>query len=192
MTEIYTAPTNGHEIRSTDAGGLRINLPGMDHAEGHEPQILVSGRVKSLREYFRDERDRELGRWRSSADPIFVGYKARPGKVKLVNEVTGDHEFYSRRQAGQFSQSEFDAIAEEYFDAHPEPKPWHDAKQNDVWALQIKGSSLGPELYRFAQDTTCADSKVFRPVNNPDRVFFEARSSLIESAEKVWPRGKES
>lgn len=59
MTDTYTAPTNGHEIAPWTAGGLRIHKPGMEYVAGHEPQILAEGRVESLREYFRDERDQE-------------------------------------------------------------------------------------------------------------------------------------
>ena len=32
---------------------------------------------------------------------------------------------------------ELQEVAREYFDAHPEPKPWHDAKPGEVWVLRI-------------------------------------------------------
>lgn len=192
MTDTYIAPTNGHEIRSTSNGGLRINKPGMGYVSGHEPQTLVSGRVASLREYFRDERDRELGRWRWPENPEYVVYGSSDSDdVWVHNEREAGAILSSSRNSGGDSEVDYYAAARAYFAAHPEKKPWHDAEQNDVWALQIK-DCYEPELYRFARDTTCADSKVFRPVNNPARVFFEVNSPMIESAEKVWPQSKES
>lgn len=181
MTEMFTA-SNGTTVwrgcQFWEVGKLNLSDKSMD----------------ALREYFRDERDRELGRWRDPKNPDFVVASVpnlAEGVYVLDEEMGRTSRYYFRRSRILPASSKFDEVAGNFFEAHPEKKPWQDAEQNDVWVLQIKDCHE-PELYRFAQDTTCADSKVFRPVNNPARVFFEANSPLIVSAEKVWPENKES
>lgn len=143
MTEVYTAPTNGHEITKTETGGLHVSYPGMDSVSGHEPTVLKSGRVQSLREFFQDERDKELGRWRWPENPEYVVYlkeasevEQEPG-VRVVHETSGRSRDIGRGVVGacDATVSLFGKAAQAYFDAHPVKKPWHDAKPGDTWVI---------------------------------------------------------
>lgn len=186
MTETYTG-TRDTTIEENTWGGLHVSHWRAGGA------VLGIEIVEDLREYFRDERDKELGRWRLPENPDHVVYVSSRSDICVFCESSGSWGQWHERELTQqeVDRDELAKTAAAYLAAHPEKKPWHDAEQNDVWALQIK-NCYPPELYRFAQDTTCADSKVFRPVNDPARVFFEANSPLIASAEKVWPQSKES
>lgn len=192
MTEFKAS--NGIEVKNLGGNWDRtaILFTGDSHPSNprKEREVVFDDEdFLALREYFRDERDRELGRWRDLNHSGYVVYPKVNGSVRVLEEMTGQSQLFTRDS--DFDKDWGGSSARAYFDAHPEKKPWHDAEQNDVWALQIK-DCYEPELYRFAMDTTCAAGKVFRPVNNPARVFFEANSPLIESAEKVWPQSKES
>lgn len=178
MTDVYTAPTNGHEIRPTNQGGLRINLPGMDYVGGHGTQNLVAGRVGSLREYFRDERDRELGRWRWPENQNYVVYPGEDGSVVLVFcETTG--EVYPYYPDDDFSDvSAFGNAAKAYFDTHPVKKPWHDAKPGEVWALSVDG-----ETRTFLMTT----GGYFT-----DEHFSTLSPDCFTAGQCIWPESKES
>lgn len=134
MTETYTAPTNGHEITKTETGGLHVSYPRMDSVSGHEPTVLKSGRVQSLREFFQDERDKELGRWRWPEDPEYVVYELTRDRVRVVLETTGNVNDINRNSLTTRSDNSTGA-AKAYFDAHPVKKPWHDAKPGDTWVI---------------------------------------------------------
>lgn len=134
MTEVYTAPTNGHEITKTGTGGLHVSYPGMDGVSGHEPTVLKSGRVQSLREFFQDERDKELGRWRSPENPSYVVYELTRDRVRVVDEVTGLVNDINR-DTNPTRSDHSPEVAKAYFDAHPVKKPWHDAKPGDTWVI---------------------------------------------------------
>lgn len=75
---------------------------------------------------------------------------------------------------------------EGYREPRPEPKPWHEAVNNELWLLQIDGC-FGPEVYRFGFDHRRGDA--FRPVNSPDRVRFDATDKAIISGRRIWPEG---
>lgn len=164
---------------------------------GFSPTVVTA----ALREFFLHERDQELGRWRWPENPDYVVYPDQARKyieqpaVIVVNERDGAVAYCGKD--GAYSASGIGAsddwcepAARAYFAAHPESKPWHEAKHNEIWVLQIKDCHA-PEPYRFAQDTTCADSCVFRPVSNPKRVFFDSRSPMIVDAHRIYPEASD-
>lgn len=183
MTEVYIAPTNGHEIRNTPDGGLRINKPGMDYVAGHEPQTLVVGRVQSLREYFRDERDRELGRWRSKKDPDYyvIPHYSNPDTVTVVYE-RDNREQVAHRSEDYSVLRGFKEVGEEYFAAHPEKKPWHDAKPGEVWVITTENVSDEVAVQRT--------DRLEWQYN--DGAVFQDEELKIKSARRIWPENKES
>ncbi|MBM7795819.1 hypothetical protein [Pseudoglutamicibacter cumminsii] len=148
MTAKFTA-SNGVEIEITEDGYLRGNKhihPGMLYA--------TAGRegVEALREYFQHERDQELNRWRDPDNPDFVVYR-RPEEddddgraVAVLDDSTGvaftywekyglDGQCTTRYENGQ-------EAAGRYFAAHPEPKPWEEAKPREAWVLTIDGKEF--------------------------------------------------
>ncbi|QMU97811.1 hypothetical protein FVO59_11795 [Microbacterium esteraromaticum] len=91
--------------------------------------------IQALREFFRAERDEELGRWRWSERPEFVVHQG-DDILLVVNELTGE----SVKRNGLYAHDVAGDAAAAYRDAHPEPKPWHDAKPHEVWTI-----SRGPD-----------------------------------------------
>lgn len=105
---------------------------------------LSSGETDALREFFRDERDRELGRWRSKGHPDFIAYEHGDGRVRFVRESDGVSYSFDRATVDRFyleyeAEVAFQVVAREYFEAHPEPKPWQDAKPGEVWVIDFDG-----------------------------------------------------
>jgi hypothetical protein len=98
---------------------------------------------QGLREFFQHERDTELGRWRWTEDQNYVVYKTEdyPDAVKVFNERTP---FSLQFERGRYSNifPRESAAARAYFDAHPVPKPWHDAKPGEVWVLTVDGEEF--------------------------------------------------
>lgn len=178
-------------VVSLDASGIRVKNPA-DQWDFGSPNDAV----QAMREFFLHERDQELGRWRFNAYlTVYEAENHQPGNraraVNVLDERTGRlHMRHEGQAAWRETNPELSEAAAAYFAAHPEPKPWHEAKHNEIWVLQIKDCHA-PEPYRFAQDTTCADSCVFRPVSNPKRVFFDSRSPMIVDAHRIYPEASD-
>ena len=107
---------------------------------------FTSDEWSALREFFRAERDEELGRWRYPKDPQFVVYPGfSPGENSRVARVVHEHVgtstlVYEKPGIGRTSHP----AATAYFEAHPERKPWHDAKEGEVWIVTpSKALALG-------------------------------------------------
>lgn len=103
--------------------------------------------VKALREFFQAERDEQNGVWRESPDSKFVvqlldktsGTSKR--SVQVFDETSGAvHHIY---EGFDYPASKCRAAAQAWFKAHPVRKPWHDAKQGEVWLLDITGRDEG-------------------------------------------------
>ena len=101
---------------------------------------------EARKEFYQHLRDEELGRWRWPENPDYVVYPDRDKRyinqpaVIVVNETNGATAYCGKD--GRYSASGIGAsdvwcepAARAYFDAHPETKPWHDAKPGEVWAL---------------------------------------------------------
>lgn len=97
--------------------------------------------VVDAAEYFQAKRDAELGRWRWPDDPRFVVYPGySPGEeerfVRVVEENTGVSTLvYESQRDGVRGHN----VATAYFEAHPESKPWHDAKAGEFWQITHNG-----------------------------------------------------
>lgn len=172
----FTA-SNGVKVLTLE-GGIGFQLP----MRNVSTNGINSEKVDALREFFQHERDEELGRWRYPDDPRYVvhgGYS--PGEEKrfarVVNEQMG---IVSVIYEGLDHRSEVANIAAAYFEANPERKPWHDAKHNEIWVVQINGCIAAPEPYRVI------DGKL-RPVSNPDRFWVSPDSPEITDASRIWP-----
>jgi hypothetical protein len=96
----------------------------------------------ALAEFFRAEEDERLGRWRWPENEGYIVYPdgRYPHLVSVIDESTGLREVRSKSKAGH-KRDNFERAAAAYFDAHPEPKPWHDAKEGEVWVITSAGGS---------------------------------------------------
>lgn len=134
MSDTFTA-SNGLLLCPNGDGSVRWEA-------GFSPVIVT----QALREFFLHERDKELGRWRWPEKPVYVVYPV--GEDGLVDVLREDPMagFGPGRQVGisrtaaedravDGPASSFFAAARAYFAAHQEPRPWHDAKPGEVWAI---------------------------------------------------------
>ncbi|MEW2011515.1 hypothetical protein AB0300_18830 [Microbacterium sp. NPDC078814] len=96
---------------------------------------------EALREFFQHERDKELGRWRWPDNPDYVVYAKDTGDWLVLNESTGHTKHYTHREHANVGGSNMTKAARAYFEAHPERKPWHDAKPGEVWELTLDDES---------------------------------------------------
>lgn len=146
----FTA-SNGYIVRLEDEERLVIDWPSERDAR---IAAISKSQVEALREFFRAEEDASLGRWRWPEDPDYVVYAPRPGfstqdgcDLFVVNELWGSALSYVDAEFASYDEEDqaFAAAGRAYFDAHPEPKPWHDAKPGEVW--EITQANQEPALY---------------------------------------------
>lgn len=67
----------------------------------------------------------------------------------------------------------------EFFEAHPEPKPWRDAKDGEIWAL-----SIGPNTNAYEYD---ACNAFFDRVGSRGTKGISAGSAGITAGHRIWP-----
>lgn len=128
----YTA-SNGVRVEASGSG-LDISDPNFTEKKTY----VITAYTQALREFFQHEKDEELGIWRSAAHPGWTAIR----KHKVVYFHHEDHErgfhFVVGNDASLNAWSwDLAEVAREYLDAHPEPKPWEDAKLGEVWLLTI-------------------------------------------------------
>lgn len=124
MTEFVAS--NGLRVYLDEHGGVAWGGPG----DGQPWQKVT----QAFREFFQAERDTELGRWRSKEHPEYVVYVADNGLARVLNEIGGIAGVLLHKRGGRVT-SVSEGVAQEFFAAHPESKPWRDAKPGDIWAL---------------------------------------------------------
>jgi hypothetical protein len=136
----FTA-SNGMTLTQSPEG--HIILPKSIMGLGPETQ-------QALREFFWDEEDKSLGRWRSAIAPHITVWIApdQDGDFVAIDQVTRDRFWFSRDGDTSWSFKEssdaslIERVQVEFFDAHPEPKPWHDAKPGEVWEIVTAGGEI--------------------------------------------------
>lgn len=134
MTEAFVASNGVHvHPNKTVNGKTSVESSNAGHCLGEEM-------VQALREFFLHERDKELGRWRDPEDPNMYVITDEGGRLNVVNESTSRWTLITRELiAGYPDVMPGRKTGARYFAAHPEPRPWHDAKAGEVWVLTLEG-----------------------------------------------------
>lgn len=137
----------------------------------------------ALREFFAHERDVELGRWRSKKHPAWTAVLA--AHVDMVNfrHDNGVQAFEVDNRERRYSQwsIELQDVAAEYFAAHPEPKPWHDAKPGEVWVVSAYEEPIAMTV--FESDF---GGLLFRQ-NDREGTTWAIDTPVITSARRIFP-----
>lgn len=158
-----------------------------------EGPCLSSLEADALREFFRDERDRELGRWRSKEHPDFVAYEHGDGRVRFVRESDGISYSFDRASASWFyaeydAEAAFQVVAREYFEAHPEPKPWQDAKPGEVWVIDFDGhTDVVCRVLSASRFTNSGHG--FMPLEPSSYHAVGTFAPAVTAGRRIWPEG---
>lgn len=147
--EKFTA-SNGRGVSRNVDGYLAI-----DQANQMGDYAFSAAQEVALREFFRHERDEELGRWRSSIHPSWTAVE--DGRVYRFTNDDGKRGFDVHKEDRSYKGwlGELREVAKEFLGAHPASNPWHDAKPGEVWVLTVDGETYcwgvgdGPDLGRF-------------------------------------------
>lgn len=179
MTTEFTA-SNGVTIETRHDGYLVVE-------DGPTTDWMGPRTADAVREYFTNERDVELGRWRSKNHPDYVVYALpdQPGAIDIMNErATASHRCFEHCFHLAVDTFKWGAVKDEYLAAHPEPKPeWHDAKAGEVWLLDIKD-----DLKRETPAVVNGQPE-FRTYLGEE---FDLDSPQITDATRIWPEPEES
>ena len=145
---------------------------------------LTTADFEALRAFFQAERDEQLGRWRDPENPDWVVYPHDDVNTTVHDETTGAYLNWSREQAedDEYSHGFGFATARAYFQAHPEPKPWVDAKPGEVWALTYAGI----EETAWVADFTWEAPPRFRQFKNLLNPIF-TNDKHITAGRRIWP-----
>lgn len=136
----FTA-SNGYGVALTgpDVHDAQLRLLWGSGAEARVCAVSTQ-QIDALREFFRAEEDERLGRWRWPDSPRYV---VRPSDFDETYTYVFDEETFELWGVNGFDDTKQDVpgvareAARAYFDAHPEPKPWHDAAEGEVWVLMF-------------------------------------------------------
>ena len=151
----------------------------LDFGPGTAPIFLSEEEMDELRAGFQAERDEALGRWRDPEHPDLVCYPVAGDLDAVWVMYEGDGLAYMREKDQVFyAGNEFSEVARRYFAAHPEPKPWEEAKAGEVWIL----TRYGAEEPFFVTDGefTSTDLAVATDLDDP----------RITDGRRIWPEGE--
>ena len=184
----FTA-SNGLKVILTNAGSTGYT-PNNDQTES--TSYLGFAEMVAWREFFRAEEDERLGRVRMEGFPGLYAYRYNSGWINVVDEHDGTATEHRRQDVDacrdQSFVSESERFARAYFDAHPEPKPWHDAKPGEVWVLRIP---TGPTFdHAPAVVSSSANGNVIFTAATYDAAGTEElvlTASQITYATRIWP-----
>lgn len=153
---------------------------------------IVDEEWQALREFFLAERDAELGRWRWPENPDYVVYPSPAGyMVTVLKEPNGnsgqfDREQFSGMMAGfETSDPGYSRAAHAYFEAHPERKPWEDAKHGEVWLVSIDDA---PETPMTVEHEAFDFPRFIEPIEG----MSYGPKAGITAARRIWPEGDAS
>lgn len=142
--------------------------------------------LPAVRSFFQAERDEQLGRWRDPENPDWVVYPLpqqddRDGRcVRVVCEREALYRtFWEHEVAVRRGETKYGEVARNYFAAHPEPRPWHDAETGEGWLLTIEGEERLAVVDDEGEFVTATRS-------------FEAGDDLISAGRRIWPTDSES
>ncbi|MCE0510875.1 hypothetical protein LVJ59_17650 [Microbacterium sp. KKR3/1] len=136
--------------------------------------------AQALREFFKHERDEELGRWRWPENPDYVVMDRGVGFVAILHEPTMGTTTWERSWRDARSTPDEAGLA--YFDAHPERKPWHEAKPGEVWALTTNQHA---EEWAAKVSTDQEGVLIFELILS--EMKFRIDDELFISGRKIWP-----
>lgn len=160
----------------------------------HESRRSISmseGEVDALREFFRHERDEELGRWRSSIHPSWTAVE--DGRVYRFTNDDGKRGFDVHKEDRSYTGwlGELREVAKEFLGAHPASNPWHDAEPGEVWVLATDMD--GEFAFTVVQrDGFNAGVLSFAPVGEWHVPYLGYRAPAITAGRRIFPEATDA
>ncbi len=164
---------NEVQVSLDDVGRVQLRRAGGD--EG----VYTLETTEALRAFFQAERDTELDRWRDTENVDMVAYRSPEyddddGRcIRLLDETTGVAEH-------EWEQIDSPDPARRYFDAHPEPKPWHAARPDcdEIWVLTIHGCEQPVYVTEFGGEPA---------FQVPGGETISLHRESITAGRRIWP-----
>lgn len=186
-TAVFGAPEfraqSGRTVKSGENGALHFHL-----GTGY----LSPASAMDAEEFFQAKGDAELSRWRYPLEPDYVVYP-NPDEafermfgpnldLVVLRESDGMTKGYVRAedQGGPPMDHRVGHIlaARAYFEAHPERKPWEDAKPGEAWEITYTALT-SPQVTKVAIRTD-------RNTWKTDVLEMEFNHA-ITAARRIWP-----
>lgn len=181
----------------TASNGIRIHVSPDTNAH-HPLEVVGLGLLRSsvdaLREFFRAEEDERLGRWRWPGDhditvrvaPKHAQRGREGGTVMIQRDSDGYVGYRDRTSLPEITDTagSFVRAGHAYFDAHPEPKPWHDAQPGELWALRFAGDDDEKEYLTQFKGT------FFARISPDEDAWFDTaglHAKEITTGRRIWP-----
>lgn len=179
----YTA-SNGIKIKVISDGQAEIVYP----QDSSDSRTLVTwarpAEIAALREFFRAEADERLGRWRDPESPDRAVYKRGDRCILILDETDGDHWMVHFVDGGLHTEvGDAESTVVAWVAAHPEPKPWQDAKPGEVWML-VTTRHEEARAYGVEQEP---DGLVFCPAFRADFKSLNVDGAGVKSAHRIYP-----
>lgn len=148
--------------------------------------------MEHLRDRWRAEEDERLGRWRWPENPEWIFYpevwNTGTKAVRIIRESDGATGSWPIEPLSD-ETGEFSDAARAYVAAHPERKPWHDAKPGETWRLTV--NSLGPTgatlTFNVIGDEDRPPIRFARPQISGQQMEYPVDSPDINGGRRIWP-----
>ncbi len=139
-------------------------------------------------EFYRHLCDEELGRWRYPPNPVYVVYPGwSAGEEQRFARVVNEHMGLSsvvyehdRSERGDFE------VGRAYFEAHPEPKPWHEAQPGEMWLLTTPDESDVPAVASSSENGHVILTAATHEAGGTQE--FSTTSVYITAGRRIWPK----
>lgn len=179
MTE-FTA-SNGAQIVLTNSGQTGYVLT--ENEERVSSAYLGFEEMVAWREFEQHRRDEDLGRWRWPENPDYVVYSNDPvARLRVVRESDGFVALLD--EATDDAGYSFQEAARAYFEAHPERKPWEEAKPGEVWLFRGKGDIKPSAFMKSHVGWTNSEAVVVQ--RDPALPYGGTRDESFKPR-RIWP-----
>lgn len=171
--------SNGLRIVADEDLDVKIFTPAGVNTLGASPWLDEKDQA-ALEEYFQHRRDSRFGRWRSASHTSWTAVLDPDTNLVCFHHEDGLHEFtvdFTSRNLSAWNEG-LQAIAREYFEAHPAPRPWHGAQPGEVWLLTISNPHAGRDI---AWQVT--DKSEFSRLG----LLIHKRDPRITDGRRLWP-----
>jgi hypothetical protein len=186
----FTA-SNGIRVVERTVGLLGVELKDQSGTNTlRDFDHLAGAEVDAMREYFQHETDAALKRSRWSENASVLVYVYSRDTVAVLDERSADVFRYTREEINRLRElggpvADYARAAAEYFDAHPEPKPWHDAKPGDIWLLRFQGFETAEATpWGVRSDGALFEVEFVYPPNGNTMALIDPE---IVGAQRIWP-----